>query len=134
MNIITLLGRLTRDPSYNEVTNEKGEHHIASFYLAVPRNFSQEVNFIKITAFGKQAEFARDYLKKGKRVAVSGELMTGSYTDQETGKTMRTAEVTANRIEFADGKDESQSGPVPGTDADGFMNVPEGMDAELPFM
>jgi len=134
MNIVTLMGRLTRDPSYNEVQNEKGVHKIVSFYLAVPRNFGSEVNYIKVTAFGKQAEFARDYLKKGKRVAVVGELITGSYTDQETGKTMRTAEVTASRIEFADGKDNNQPVPMPETDADGFMNIPDGIDAELPFM
>ena len=130
MNVITLVGRLTRDPSYSEVQNEKGTHHIVSFYLAVPRNYDKEVNYIKVTAFGGQAEFANKYFRKGKRVAVTGELMTGSYKDEETGKTMRTAEVTANRLEFADGKD---NGPEPAPDDEGFMNIPDGMDDELPF-
>ena len=58
------------------------------------------MNYIKVTAFGAQADFANKYFRKGKRVAVSGELMTGSYKDEETGKNMRTAEVTANRLEF----------------------------------
>ncbi|MDO4650257.1 MAG: single-stranded DNA-binding protein [Eubacteriales bacterium] len=130
MNVITLVGRLTRDPSYSEVQNEKGTHHIASFYLAVPRNYGKEVNYIKVTAFGGQAEFASKYFKRGKRVAVTGELMTGSYKDEETGKTMRTAEVTASRLEFADGKDNTADQT---TDEDGFMNIPEGCDDELPF-
>ena len=69
MNMVVLIGRLVRDPSYSEVETEKGKYHIASFYLAVPRNFNKGVNYIKITTFGKQADFARDYLTKGKRVA-----------------------------------------------------------------
>ena len=67
--MVVLIGRLVRDPSYSEVETEKGKYHIASFYLAVPRNFNKGVNYIKITTFGKQADFARDYLTKGKRVA-----------------------------------------------------------------
>ena len=130
MNVITLVGRLTRDPSYSEVQNENGTHKIVSFYLAVPRNYGKDVNYIKVTSFGGQAEFARGYFKKGKRVAVTGELMTGSYKDEETGKTMRTAEVTANRLEFADGKD---TNPSPAPDYDGFMNIPDCIDEELPF-
>ena len=130
MNVITLIGRLTREPSYSEVQNEKGTYHIVSSYLAVPRNYGKEVNYIKVTAFGAQADFANKYFRKGKRVAVSGELMTGSYKDEETGKNMRTAEVTANRLEFADSK---EAGPVPSTDEDGFMNMSDGLDEELPF-
>lgn len=95
MNMVVLIGRLVRDPSYSEVETEKGKYHIASFYLAVPRNFNKGVNYIKITTFGKQADFARDYLTKGKRVAILGELMIGSYKDKETDKTVYTTEVTA---------------------------------------
>ena len=51
VNMVVLVGRLTRDPSYNEVQGENGSHHIVSFYLAVPRNYGREVNYIKITAF-----------------------------------------------------------------------------------
>lgn len=127
MNVITITGRLTRDPSYNEVHNENGDYHIASFYLAVPKNMNKGVNYIKVTAFGKQADFAKQYFAKGKRVAVTGELNTGSYQDADTGKTIRTAEVTANRLEFADGRDPD---PVP---EDGFVDIPEDMEKEMPF-
>ena len=111
MNMVVLVGRLTRDPSYNEVQSENGSHHIVSFYLAVPRN----------------------YLRKGKRIAVAGELMTGSYKDKETGKTVYTTEVTANRLEFADRKDNGNSRQAPDSDADGFSSVPDGYADELPF-
>ena len=133
VNMVVLVGRLTRDPSYNEVQSENGSHHIVSFYLAVPRNYGREVNYIKVTAFGKQADFAREYLRKGKRIAVAGELMTGSYKDKETGKTVYTTEVTANRLEFADGKDNGNPRQAPDLDADGFSSVPDGYADELPF-
>ena len=77
MNMVVLVGRLTRDPSYNEVQGENGSHHIVSFYLAVPRNYGREVNYIKVTAFGKQADFAREYLRKGKRIAVTLRFVAG---------------------------------------------------------
>ncbi len=135
MNVITLVGRLTRDPSYSEVQNEKGIHHIVSFYLAVPKNYGKEVNYIKVVAFGSQADFAKKYLKKGKRVAVTGELMIGSYRDEETGKNMRTAEVAASRLEFADGKDTSKDIDQESvTEEDGFTNIPEGLEENLPFL
>ena len=135
MNMVVLIGRLVRDPSYSEVETEKGKYHIASFYLAVPRNFNKGVNYIKITTFGKQADFARDYLTKGKRVAILGELMIGSYKDKETDKTVYTTEVTASRLEFADGKDASGNTPIPfpEADADGFQHIPDGYGEELPF-
>ena len=133
VNMVVLVGRLTRDPSYNEVQGENGSHHIVSFYLAVPRNYGREVNYIKVTAFGKQADFAKEYLRKGKRIAVAGELMTGSYKDKETGKTVYTTEVTANRLEFADGKDNGNPRQAPDLDADGFSSVPDGYADELLF-
>lgn len=134
MNMVVLLGRLVRDPSYSEVENGKGKYHIASFFLAVPRNFTKGVNYIKITTFGKQADFAKEYLSKGKRVAVQGELITGSYKDKETDKTVYTTEVTASRLEFADGKEAggNASLPYPEMDTDGFHPIPEGYDG-LPF-
>ena len=115
--MVVLIGRLVRDPSYSEVETEKGKYHIASFYLAVPRNFNKGVNYIKITTFGKQADFARDYLTKGKRVAILGELMIGSYKDN--------------------GKDGGGNTPMPfpeaEADADGFQHIPDGYGEELPF-
>ena len=108
MNTTVISGRLVRNPGYNEVENEKGLHKIAKFVLAVRRNYSDEVSFIPVKAFAKKAEFARDYLMQGTKVMVEGEIVTGNYEDKDTGK------------------------PFP-EDAEGFLEIPEGMEEEMPF-
>ena len=116
MNTTVISGRLVRNPGYNEVENEKGLHKIAKFVLAVRRNYSDEVSFIPVKAFAKKAEFARDYLMQGTKVMVEGEIVTGNY---------------ANRIEFAGAKMVDRP-PFP-EDAEGFLEIPEGMEEEMPF-
>ena len=124
MNTTVISGRLVRNPGYNEVENEKGLHKIAKFVLAVRRNYSDEVSFIPVKAFAKKAEFARDYLMQGTKVMVEGEIVTGNYEDNTT-------EVYANRIEFAGAKMVDRP-PFP-EDAEGFLEIPEGMEEEMPF-
>jgi single-strand DNA-binding protein len=120
-----------RDPGYNETQNEKGLHKIAKFVLAVRRNYSEEVSFIPVKAFAKKAEFVRDYLVQGTKVIVEGEIVTGNYENKETGKRVYTTEVYANRIEFAGAK--MQERPNEPLGDDGFLNVPDSMQEELPF-
>lgn len=79
----------------------------------------------------KKAEFVRDYLVQGTKVMVEGEIVTGNYDDKETGKKVYTTEVYANRIEFAGAK-MSDRPPLP-VDAEGFLEIPEGMEEEMPF-
>ena len=122
MNTTVISGRLVRNPGYNEVENEKGLHKIAKFVLAVRRNYSDEVSFIPVKAFAKKAEFARDYLMQGTKVMVE---------DKDTGKKIYTTEVYANRIEFAGAKMVDRP-PFP-EDAEGFLEIPEGMEEEMPF-
>ena len=131
MNTTVISGRLVRNPGYNEVENEKGLHKIAKFVLAVRRNYSDEVSFIPVKAFAKKAEFARDYLMQGTKVMVEGEIVTGNYEDKDTGKKIYTTEVYANRIEFAGAKMADRP-PLP-EDAEGFLEIPEGMEEEMPF-
>lgn len=131
MNTAIISGRLVRNPGYNETQNEKGLHKIAKFVLAVRRNYSDEVSFIPVKAFAKKAEFVRDYLIQGTRVMVEGEIITGSYECKDTGKKIYTTELYAERIEFAGAKVQ-QSMPE-STDGDGFLNIPEEMEAEMPF-
>lgn len=131
MNTAILSGRLVRNPGYNETQNEKGLHKIAKFVLAVRRNYSDEVSYIPVKAFAKKAEFVRDYLVQGTRVMVEGEIVTGSYENKETGKKIYTTELHAERIEFAGAKvQQSMQEPM---DGDGFLNIPEEMEAEMPF-
>ena len=108
-----------------------GSIMIAKFVLAVRRNYSDEVSFIPVKAFAKKAEFARDYLMQGTKVMVEGEIVTGNYEDKDTGKKIYTTEVYANRIEFAGAKMVDRL-PFP-EDAEGFLEIPEGMEEEMPF-
>ena len=139
MNKVVLVGRLTRDP---EVRYSQGENAlaIARYTLAVDRRFKRDgeptADFISCVAFGKPAEFAEKYFRQGLRIAISGRITTGSYTNKD-GVKVYTTEVTVEEQEFAESKAESgasktnnqQTAPA----SDGFINVPDGIDEELPF-
>jgi len=145
MNKVILMGRLTRDP---EVRYAQGENAmaIARFSLAVDRRRQnnadgQTADFINIVAFGRLGEFAEKYLHKGTKVALSGRIQTGSYTNKD-GVKVYTTDIVADDIEFAESKNSAGSDggytgavsrPVPASAGDGFMNIPDGIDEELPF-
>lgn len=147
MNKVILMGRLTRDP---EVRYSQGATStaIARYTLAVDRRFKKEgettADFISCVAFGKSGEFAERYLKQGTKIVISGRIQTGSYTNRE-GQKVYTTEVDVEEQEFAESKAASQNNsqasaagqqqappPMP-TDKDGFMQIPDGIDEELPF-
>ena len=140
MNKVILMGRLTRDP---DVRYSQGEQAtaIARFSLAVDRKFKrdgdQTADFIGCIAFGKLGEFAEKYLRKGTKVVVTGRIQTGSYTNKD-GQKVYTTDVVVEECEFAESKNSangnsSQSAPAPSSAGDGFMNIPDGIDEELPF-
>jgi single-strand DNA-binding protein len=133
MNKVNLIGRLTRDVE----TRYSGELAIARYTLAVDRRFKkdgeQNADFINCVAFGKSGEFAEKYFKKGMKVAVSGRIQTGSYDDKD-GKKVYTTDIVIEEQEFCEGKGTQESAPAPKTDSEGFMNIPEGIGEELPFM
>ena len=146
MNKVILMGRLTRDP---EVRYSQGATPlaIARYTLAVDRRFKRDgeatADFIPCVAFGKQAEHAERYYRQGLRVTISGRIQTGSYTNKD-GVKVYTTEVVVEEQEFAESKAASdanaggfhQAAPAPAPSApagDGFMNIPDGIDEELPF-
>ncbi len=145
MNKVILMGRLTKDP---EVRYSQGEGSlaIARFSLAVDRRRTgnnadgQTADFINIVAFGKLGEFAEKYLHKGTKVPLSGRIQTGSYTNKD-GVKVYTTDVIADDIEFAESKNSAgndggfsgNSMSQPASAGDGFMNIPDGIDEELPF-
>ena len=133
MNSVQLLGRLARDP---EVRYTDGGATIASFTLAVDRRFKQEngdtADFISCKAFGKTAEFIEKYFGKGKKLALNGRIQTGSYTNKD-GVKVYTTEVIVENVEFVESKGTEQNGGAAETKNDDFMNVPDGLDEELPF-
>lgn len=145
MNRVILMGRLTRDP---EVRYSQGDSSmaIARYSLAVDRRGSrnnqdgQTADFINCVAFGRSGEFAEKYFRKGTKILVEGRIQTGSYTNKD-GIRVYTTDVIVDNQEFAESKNASaenmggySAAPAPSQPVgDGFMNIPDGIDEELPF-
>ena len=147
MNKVILMGRLTRDP---EMRYSSGENQtaIARYTLAVDRRFKrqgdeQTADFINCVVFGRGAEFAENYLRQGTKIAVTGRIQTGSYTNKD-GQKVYTTEVMVESQEFAESKAASQQNgnsqpstptrPEPSqANDDGFLNIPDAIEEEMPF-
>lgn len=133
MNKVILIGRLTRDVE----TRYSGEMAVSRYTLAVDRRFKndgeQTADFINCVAFGKAGEFAEKYFRKGMKVAITGRIQTGSYTNRD-GQKVYTTDVIIEEQEFAESKASGeQSAPQPSVDSDGFMNIPDDIAEKLPF-
>jgi single-strand DNA-binding protein len=132
------LGRLTRNP---EVRYTSGKDNtqlcIARYTLAIDRRFKTEgqpsADFINCVAMGKNGEFAEKYLKQGTKIAVTGRIQTGSYTNKD-GQKVYTTDVMIEEQEFAESKKSDNAQPEPAENVnDGFANIPEGIENDLPF-
>lgn len=138
MNHVSLIGRLTKDPS---ITYTQGAEPmcIARYTLAVDRRGKKQegqptADFISCVAFKNNAEFAEKYLRQGTKIAVEGRIQTGSYKNKD-GQTVYTTDVVIDSQEFCEGKKETQeTAPSAPVDKDGFMNVVDGINEELPFI
>ena len=144
MNKVILMGRLTREPDirYSAGGNSTA---VARYTLAVDRRYRHDgdatADFISCVAFGRSAEFAEKYFHQGLKVVITGRIQTGSYTNRD-GNKVYTTDVVVEDQEFAESKAAAQRNreesslerpePMP-VDADGFMNIPDGIDEELPF-
>ena len=131
MNKVILMGRLTRDP---EVRYSQGAN-------------PTDADFFNCTAFGKQAEFIERYLRKGVKILTTGRIQNDNYTNKD-GQMVYSVRIMVEEIEFAESKNAStgneggfngggfaagnNSAPAPAA-GDGFMNIPDGIDEELPF-
>ncbi|MDU3181709.1 MAG: single-stranded DNA-binding protein [Lachnospiraceae bacterium] len=147
MNKVILMGRLTRDPEvrYSQGANPTA---IARYTLAVERRFKRDgeptADFINCVALGKAGELAEKYFRQGLKVVVTGRIQTGSYTNKD-GVKVYTTDVFVEEQEFAESKNSentnantngnanSNSNSTPANAGDGFMNIPDGVDDELPF-
>lgn len=138
MNKVILMGRLCADPEVRYTQNQN-QTAVARYRLAVDRRYKrdgeQTADFIPCVAFGKAAEFAEKYLRQGTKIAITGRIQTGSYTNRD-GQKVYTTDVVIEEQEFAESK--GASGNIEGsapqaTDPDGFMSLPDGIDEELPF-
>lgn len=137
MNRTFLCGRLTRDPEVRYGDNQKA---VARFNIAVDRKFKREgdptADFFNCTAFGKTAEFVEKYLKKGTKMLVFGHIQNDNYTNKD-GQMVYSVQIIVDELEFAEGKGSSgasnNNNAAPQADQESFMNIPQGIDDELPF-
>lgn len=141
MNKVILMGRMTRDP---DVRYTQGEEPmaIARFTLAVDRRGKRDgeasADFPSCVCFRRTAEFIEKYAHQGTKLVVVGRIQTGSYTNRD-GQKVYTTDVVVEEAEFAESKAAADRNtqqtppPSPDTGADGFMNIPDGIEEELPF-
>ena len=146
MNKVIIMGRLVRDP---EVRYGQGAESttVARYTLAVDRkvrtNNQDSADFIPCVAFGRNADFAEKYLHKGTKIVITGRIQTGSYTNKD-GNRVYATDVVVEDQEFAESKKgfddgssrgsngNSHKGPY-ATGTEGFLDIPDGIDEELPF-
>lgn len=131
MNKVILVGRLTRVPE----TRQAGETTVTRFSLAIDRRYKSEgqqsADFPSCVAFGKTAEFINKYFKQGVKMALEGRIQTGSYTDKD-GVKHYTTDVIAEAVEFAESK-RADAGEKPPPTTNEWLEIPEGIEADLPF-
>lgn len=134
INQIIIMGRLAGAPTTRYIQGSNAS--VTRFTLAVERDYkaqgeeSPKADFINCVAWNKTGEFIDKYFSKGSMIAVTGSLETGSYTDRETGKTVYTTDVRVNKVSFTG---ERRNETPAASSGDGFMNVPDGIDEDLPF-
>lgn len=136
MNSVDISGRMTREPEIRYAT--ANNMAVAKFNVAVNRPFKRDgqanADFINCVAFGKTAEFIEKYGRKGVKFEIHGRWQTGSYKNKD-GQTVYTNDCLVEQIEFSESKSSNSGGnDSPSTqENDGFMNIPDGIDEELPF-
>lgn len=124
MNLVALIGRLTKDPEVRYTTGAN-QTAVCNFTLAVDR-IGEGADFITCVAFGKTAENIGKYMKKGRQLAVRGHIQTGSY--EKDGQRRYTTDVIVERAEFVGSKTEKtqEQMEIP----DGFETIDE---SDVPF-
>lgn len=129
MNKVILMGRLTKDPDMRG----EGTSLVARYTLAVDRRYQkdgeQQTDFISCVAFGKGAEFAEKYLKKGTKIVVCGRIQTGSYTNKDGAK-IYTTDVIVEEHDFAESKKADEQSAADDND---FMEISQEDKDSMPF-
>lgn len=130
MNIVSLVGRLTKDVELKQSQQGKS---IAKTTIAVKRDFKNaegkyDSDFMNLIAFGTTADFMNKYFAKGSMVAITGKIQTGSYTNKD-GQKVYTTDIVVNAADFIESKKTENK---PEADTSGFTSANE-LDLELPF-
>lgn len=122
MNKVVLVGRTTKSPTLNYAAGSGTA--VSRFTLAVNRQFKKdEADFINCVAFGKTAETIAQYITKGRQVALSGRIQTGSY-EKGDGSKVYTTDVVAESFEFIGNKKESGEEQIDGITPDNDVETP----------
>ena len=136
MNKAILMGRLVRDPETRQTQSNEG---VTRFTIAVDRKYKkdgdQTADFINCVAFSKTSDFVSKYFHKGNRIAVVGRIQTGNYTNKD-GNKVYTTDVICEEVDFCESKKEATETAkqeAPDTEDEGFVNVEDSIDDELPF-
>lgn len=150
MNKVILMGRLTRDPEvrYSQGANSTA---VARYSIAVDRRFKRDgepdADFFNCTVFGKGAEFAEKYLKQGTKIVITGRVENDNYTNKDGQKVYGTR-ILVEEQEFAESKNAASgngsgngfagngfgsAAPAAPSAGEGFMDIPDGVNEELPF-
>lgn len=141
MNKFLATGRLGQDPEVRY--GNDGGNAVARFSLAIDKmDKDHTTGFINCVSFGKQAEFVEKYFRKGMKIEFEGHVSPGSYTNKDGAK-VYTFDFVAERVGFAESKGDGQKSegqsrqtsntPAPAPEDDGFMDIPDGIDENLPF-
>ena len=133
MNQFNGIGRLTKDPDVRYSEDGKA---FARYTIAIDRPYSKEkeADFLPCICFGKTAEFAEKYLKKGIKIGITGRVQIGSYKNRD-GNTVYTTDIVVNEHTFCERRQEPQEAQQepPEAPKDGFLNIPSDIDERLPF-
>ena len=146
MNRVILMGRLTRDPNVKIASNGS---YITTYTLAVDRDYPERLSGIKTDFFqcvaqGREADFARQYLKKGIKVVVWGSILNDSGFVARDGTRVKLSKIFVKEQEFAERKRDFEKkedkvnynrGFFTGlpVDDEGFVRLPENFDEDIPF-
>ena len=133
MNKCYFTGRMTKDIEIRYTQNNKA---VGRFSLAVDTGFgdNKKTGFFNFTAWEKTAETLEKYAGKGSKLLLECEAVQNQYEDKN-GNKVNTVDFIVRNFEFCESKKDSQDNAQPAapTDQDGFMNIPDGIDEELPF-
>lgn len=122
MNLVVLTGRLTRDP---EIKYGQNGNAYCRFSMAVNKPFKKdEVDFFNCVAFGKTAELIGEYVKKGNRFGVQGNLQSNTY--EVNGEKRTSYDVSVSQIEFLESKSEGGKSGGGSTYSNQKTSTPQG--------
>ena len=132
MNKAILIGRLTKDPELRFAAGSGTA--VCRFTVAINRQFKKdETDFINCVAFGKTGETIAQYITKGKQIAVTGSIRTGSYEAQD-GTKKYTTDIAVESFEFIGSKDKNTTNINQSTEANEVFGEEVPIDSgEMPF-